>query len=382
MVNSKKLKILELTNYSAGGCGVWARAKQESQELSKKGYEVQIFSSNLEKGTNKIIPEIDKVEGIKIHRFPAKKLGGESFLFWFNKHAIQEAIEYSPDIIIVHSYRHLHTIKALKIRRILKKQGKSCKVFLVTHAPFAREKTRSFSEKLIVGMYDFFIGRNTLTKFDKVIMIANWEREFLINLGVKPDKIIYIPNGIPLEFFKIKINKEEKQKILFLGRISPIKNLEVLINALALIKNKKIKLEIVGPAEKDYLLGLKKLIENRDLNKQVTFSKPIYNIFEKIRKIDSARVFVLPSKSEGMPQSLIESMAREKLVIGSNILAIRELIENNVNGFLFESNSEEDLARKIDIALRKNNFKIKKQARKSVKVFSLNNTIKKIESLL
>ena len=42
----KKLKILELTNFSAGICGVWQRVKQESLELSKRGHTVIIFSSN------------------------------------------------------------------------------------------------------------------------------------------------------------------------------------------------------------------------------------------------------------------------------------------------------------------------------------------------
>ena len=40
------MKILELTNYTAGGCGVWARVKNEAELLSKRGYDVRIFSSN------------------------------------------------------------------------------------------------------------------------------------------------------------------------------------------------------------------------------------------------------------------------------------------------------------------------------------------------
>ena len=51
----KKLKILELCPYSAGGCGVWQRVKQESLELKKLGHDIKIFSSNFEKGTDKII---------------------------------------------------------------------------------------------------------------------------------------------------------------------------------------------------------------------------------------------------------------------------------------------------------------------------------------
>ena len=130
-MSKNKLKILEICPYSAGGCGVWARARQESLEFKKLGYEIRVFSSNIEKGTNKIVPYEEHLNGIKINRFPAKRLGGESFMFWLNNEAIEKALEYAPDVIICHTYRHLHTTKALKIRDSLIKQGKKCKIFLV-----------------------------------------------------------------------------------------------------------------------------------------------------------------------------------------------------------------------------------------------------------
>ncbi|MBI2057046.1 glycosyltransferase family 4 protein [Candidatus Pacearchaeota archaeon] len=248
----------------------------------------------------------------------------------------KEALDYSPDIIIAHNYRHLHTTKCLKIAKRLKEKGKKCKVFLVTHAPFERRLTRTFLQNLIVKFYDLFIGRKTINKFDKILAITKWELPYLLKLGAKKEKIIYSPNGISEEFFKQKKFKEDKNKILFLGRIAPIKNLEVLIKAMNLVKNKKILLEIAGPSEKNYFIKLKNLIQELKLNNRVKFSLPIYNLKEKIAKIDSCQIFVLPSKTEGMPQSLVEAMAREKIVIGSNSLAIRDLIKDGDNGFLFE----------------------------------------------
>lgn len=200
----------------------------------------------------------------------------------------------------------------------------------------------------------------------------------MLKLGAKKEKIIYSPNGISEEFFKQKKFKEDKNKILFLGRIAPIKNLEVLIKAMNLVKNKKILLEIAGPSEKNYFIKLKNLIQELKLNNRVKFSLPIYNLKEKIAKIDSCQIFVLPSKTEGMPQSLVEAMAREKIVIGSNSLAIRDLIKDGDNGFLFEFDAPKDLAEKINEALSQKNSEIKKQARKSVEHFSWDKVIKKI----
>lgn len=369
------MKILEVCPYSAGICGVWTRVFEESKRLSNLDFEMKIFSSNAVKGANKTAPAHEKIEGIEITRFPFKKLGGESFMSWnFEK----EALDYSPDIIIAHNYRHLHTTKCLKIAKRLKEKGKKCKVFLVTHAPFERRLTRTFLQNLIVKFYDLFIGRKTINKFDKILAITKWELPYLLKLGAKKEKIIYSPNGISEEFFKQKKFKEDKNKILFLGRIAPIKNLEVLIKAMNLVKNKKILLEIAGPSEKNYFIKLKNLIQELKLNNRVKFSLPIYNLKEKIAKIDSCQIFVLPSKTEGMPQSLVEAMAREKIVIGSNSLAIRDLIKDGDNGFLFEFDAPKDLAEKINEALSQKNSEIKKQARKSVEHFSWDKVIKKI----
>ncbi len=370
------MKILELCHFSVGICGVWQRVKQESELLSKLGHEVVVFSSNITKGTNEIASSEDKIGKVKIKRFPAKKLGGESFMKWNFE---EEALRFKPDVIIAHSYRHPHTTKALRVAEEI-----NCKVFLVTHAPFIEgNTTRSFLSKISVKFYDFFIASRTLNKFTKIIAITKWEINFLENLGVKREKIGYIPNGIPEKFFKRK-KAREVNKILFLGRISPIKNLETLILAMSLIKE-NIFLEIVGPAEKDYLSNLKKLIEKKELKKRIKFYKPIYNLNEKINKIDSCKIFVLPSIREAMPQSLIEAMSREKIVISSDNIGARDIIKENENGFLFKRENPLDLAEKINFILKMDKSsteKIKKEARKTVKKYKWSVLIKKLNNLL
>ena len=374
------MKILELADYSAGICGVWARAREESVRLSSEGHEVKVFSSNLTKGNNEIAKREDKIGKLQILRFPTKKLGGESFMSWDFE---QEALKFKPDVIIAHSYRHPHTLKALKIAKKLKREGKRCKLFLVTHAPFGRSETRSLISKMVVWYYDKFIAPRYINKFDKVIAITKWEIPYLLDLGLKRDKIEYIPNGIPEEFFKIKKTGKIENKMLFLGRISPIKGIETAIAAIPLVGDKKMIFEIVGPAEKDYLARLKTLIRTLGIEKRVIFSGPVYNTKEKIKKIDSAKVFVLPSKSEGMPQGLIEAMARGKIVIASNIPASRDLIINGKNGFLFKVGDEKELAEKINASFEntKRNNEMGKLASMSVKQFKWSKVINKIENL-
>ena len=373
------MRILEICPFSAGICGVWIRAFEESRRLSKLGHEVRIFSSNFVKGKNEKAKKEEIIKGLSVKRFNAFKLGGESFMYWnFEK----EALAYEPQVIIAHNYRHLHTTKAIKIAEKLRKEGKSCKVYLVTHAPFVEGNiTRSFVSTLFVNLYDYFIGLRKINKFDKIFAISKWEVPYLLKLGAEKNKIKYIPNGIPAEFFEQKKAKEEN-KIIFLGRIAMKKKIETLIEAIPLIKDKKITLEIIGPADEEYFNYLKSLVNKLALEKKVFFKIPIYDIREKIRKIDSGKIYVLPSRVEGMPQSLIEAMARSKIVIGSNSVAIRDLIKNGKNGYLFEFDNPRDLANKIDLAILSKNNEIGNRARKSVEKFSWNKVIREIEKAI
>ncbi len=152
-----------------------------------------------------------------------------------------------------------------------------------------------------------------------------------------------------------------------------------------MLKDKKIKLEIVGPSEGNYLAKLKDLVDKLGLRNRIIFLPPIYDIKEKIRKVDSCRIFVLSSKREAMPQSLIEAMAREKIVIGSHNLGVIDLVDDGKNGFIFRIGDARDLAEKIDLVLNKKNYETKKiaeNAKKSVEQFSWDKIIKKMERLL
>ncbi|MBX4196774.1 glycosyltransferase family 4 protein [Candidatus Pacearchaeota archaeon] len=367
------MRILEVTNYSAGACGVGARAKHEAMLLAKKGYYVRLFSSNSVKGSTETAPAEEMFHEVKITRFPAVKLGGESFMSWdYSK----EALEFKPDIIIAHSYRHSHTTKALEIG---KKIG--AKVFLVTHAPFVKGNiTRGFFAKIAVWFYDTFKGPKILNGFDKVIAISQWEIPYLKKLGVHDDKIVYIPNGIPDEFFT-KPKKPQRSKILFFGRISPIKDLETLIEAVKMMKN-KVRVEIVGPAEEEYRKRLQSLIDAYGLQKDIVFGDAIYSIKEKIEKMDSASIFVLPSKREAMPQALIEAMARERIVVASYNQGTADIIDNEVNGYLFEVGNAAALAHRLDNAIINPIKGMAENARRSVDQFRWSRLLGKIEKTI
>lgn len=368
------MKILEITNYTSGGCGVGNRVISESKILASKGHKVTIFSTNIVKGTNKLCPSYEKLDGVEIKRFHANKLGGESYMLWnFEK----EAIKLKPDVIIVHAYRHIHTTKALKLSKSL-----NCKIFLVTHAPFDRSSSRSILGRFAVKMYDLLVGKNTLKKFSKVITITKWERKYLENLGLSNKNLIYIPNGIDKDFFKpINLKKINKNpQIVYLGRISPIKQIETLILASSYLMIKSI---IIGPAEENYLKKLHDLVKSSNSKSEII--NKIYDRKEQIKILDFSDIFVLPSKSEGLPQTLLEAMARGKIVVASDSLATRDVIRNQKNGFLYKNGDPKSLAatlKLINSLTDRQIKKIRKDARKTAEDYKWGNLLKKINSLI
>jgi len=373
-----KVKILELCHFSSGVCGVWSRVSQEARMLSDKGYEVNVFSSNSVKGSKKIVPSKDKIGNVKISRFPSIKLGGESFMYW---NCFSEALKYSPDVIIAHVYRHPHTTLALKIKKALMKSGKNCIVFLVSHAPFnADNSERGILSSISVKFYDKFIGNRVLNKFDKILTISNWEINYLLRIGARKDKLFYLPNGVSSEFFKSNYKMGNPNKILFLGRIAPVKNLEAIIGILPKI-DKRYILELVGPTEKSYSTKLRLLAKKLGMEKRTIFSPPIYKLKEKIAKLDSSLFFILPSKREGMPQSLIEAMSRGRICIGSNVDGIKDLIKNNKNGFILDSPWDKKLNNILSLSSKKLNI-ISNNARSFAHRFNWNIIIYKLDKLI
>ncbi|MBM3206796.1 glycosyltransferase family 4 protein [Candidatus Pacearchaeota archaeon] len=322
------MKILELTTFSAGGCGVWRRVQQEATLLASRGHQVTVFSTNRVKGEPGTAEEEEKQGKVVIKRFPAWKLGGESYMHW---NCLSDILTLKPDVIIAHSYRHTHTHIALQAKKKL-----GCKVFLVTHAPFGRENSRGLFGNLAVSFYDTFRGPQKLKQFDGIFTIAHWEEPYLEKLGVPKEKLTYLPNGIDTAFFSKTKTGSGNDALLFLGRIAPIKQIETVLEALSSLPlSKRIPFTIVGPGELSYTTHLRSLISKLGLSDMVTLTDTSYTATEARTWLDSHRYFILPSKSEGMPQALVEAMARGRVVIGSNNSGNTELIQSEQNGFLY-----------------------------------------------
>lgn len=154
------------------------------------------------------------------------------------------------------------------------------------------------------------------------------KKEFARKL--KNSKIHLIPNGVDTNLFR-KINQKLKHKftVLYIGRLERQKNLENLIKALSNFRGTKAVFCGQGS------LKNKLKAQAGKLKVDLTIKSPID--YQKIpQAMSAADVFVIPSIEEGNPKILLEAMACQKAVIGSNVKGIKEIIADNYNGLLTE----------------------------------------------
>ena len=130
-------------------------------------------------------------------------------------------------------------------------------------------------------------------------------------------------------------------KLLYVGRLSPEKNISTLIHALKMVKNRNTTLTLVGDGEERETLET--LVLQLGLKNRVTFLKGRFDVNAVYQKHDA---LVLPSRHEGLGIVILEAFSHNMPVIGSNVEGVAELLSDG-RGILFECGNSDDLAKKI-----------------------------------
>lgn len=179
-------------------------------------------------------------------------------------------------------------------------------------------------------------------------------------IGVPPDKIRVIYNGVDVRKFSAVANSElERLRRVFAisdqdfvvtlpGRLAAEKNHICLVKAVEYLGSARGRMKVLFVGNELDLLLKQRLIgeiKQRSLGDHFIFA----GLQDDMAAIYAlSNVVVLPSLWESFPNVLLEAMAASRPVIASNISDNRKLIEHGVNGFLFASNDERELANCLD----------------------------------
>lgn len=156
-----------------------------------------------------------------------------------------------------------------------------------------------------------------------------------------------LKNPLTEEFIKPLYEGPRDKTIISVGRLDENKNQQMLIRAFAEIEKVHPDYKLILYGDGDKRDELEKLVEKLGIKDKVEMPGNINNISSRIQK---AGIFALTSKTEGMPNALLEAM-----VLGIPSISVdcpcggpKDIIDSGVNGFLIQRNNIEELVEKIN----------------------------------
>jgi len=266
--------------------------------LTKKGHDVHIFTTNFPE--NKLV---DKKFGATIHRYNFFKFINEPVFNFYN-----DLKKFDPDVVhIQYPAPWCHFLSLIYCLRHKKK--------LVT----------TYHAKPISSIFAKIGGQI----YDKLILFPFANKQKIVYtysaLGRKLKDSSVIPTGIDEKRFK-KVNMKKEFDLIYVGRIVDYKRIEWLLEA---AKELNLKVAVVGPGP--YLDTLKQIA--KDLKVNATFFGRVDNT--KVHELyQKSKIYVLPSKSEGMPLTIPEALACGAVVMASRVGGIPDILEDR---FLFDN---------------------------------------------
>jgi len=199
-----------------------------------------------------------------------------------------------------------------------------------------------------------FWKRNNLYKriFEdqNIITISKDTEKNLLTL-LSPKKIQTIYNPFDLknisQYARETINLPEEDYMIQIGKGIKVKRQDILLEAFSKIKDKSIKLLLLGTEENREIL---ELIEKFNINKnRIIFHSFITNPYPYIK---NAKMLIMSSDREGLPRVIVESLTLRTPVVSTDCdTGPREILVDELKPYLAKVNDPDDLADKIDLAL-------------------------------
>jgi len=164
---------------------------------------------------------------------------------------------------------------------------------------------RYFSESFLKSLFVNFYSKKyfkILKSFPlKLIVLSNFQKNYLENLGIKNTKVSILPNPIDISSEHISNYNSESETVIFAGRLVETKGVEEILKIWSKIDTKNLILEIVGPSDEKNSLFVNYSSE------KIKFIGELNNNEVK-RKIKTSRAVITATKLlEGQPRVLLEA---------------------------------------------------------------------------
>lgn len=187
--------------------------------------------------------------------------------------------------------------------------------------------------------------QHLVNSVDAVIVLCDWTRQVLVRNGVDTKKIVLSRHGIYWTDDQEDTASNPKDlcnqplRVAFLGRLAPLKGVDILVNAIRQLQDIPISLDcyaiVQNVHESEYQQQVIRLVQH---DKRINFLPSIANdqVIHTLKQYD---ILAVPSQwFETGPLVVLESFAAGVPVLGSDLGGIAELVHNQVDGLLVQHN--------------------------------------------
>lgn len=310
------MKIVIINNGLAGG-GIERASTSMANQFAKWKHEVYIVALYKSKHFLPLEPAIQFIEPQKWSD------GNRSYVLYMMKYVRKCIKQIAPDTILAYNeWTNPYVLLAL--------HGLKYPIYV----------SDRMSPLMPVPLLTRILKRIFYKKASGIIAQTQFAKKIISsNNNVK--RIRVIPN--PVNVINV-IPCPKKNIIVTVGRLTKEKGHKYLIEAFAKIKHSNWQLSIVGDGNQKN--SLQELAKKLGIDDRIIFHGHLLNF---VKQLSEARIFVLPSLSEGFPNAVIEAMSVPLPCIATRCTqAMDELIEDGINGILIKKEDSDILAMAID----------------------------------
>jgi len=324
-----------------------------AKEATNLGNDVVVYTTDLDFANNantfnKNLPRKEIMDNFTIKR---SHVWFRINLFFLNPGIYFQMMKDSPDIIHTIGIRSFQSFiativaKKKKIPLVISDQGG-----LTTHPDLKSGGIfKKILYKLQVPMINFIINNSTK------ISVANEYEKNIFEKFNQTSKIEIIRNGINLETMKTKTDDFKKKHgisfpfVLFIGRFSKVKGIDILLHAIKILKDRpeleNIRFVIMG-VDFGFQNQMIQMIDDFGIKEKIhLITNPSRE--DVIAAYSESEFLVLPSRWELSPLTPLEGFAFKKPVISTNVHGIPSTITDRKNGILVKNEDFHELAEAI-----------------------------------
>ncbi len=338
----------------SGGMNVYIR--ELSREMGRRAHTMDVFTRRIDSGTPEITVIDERTRVIQIDAGPPEEGKGSlaRHLREFSEGvlAFQQRQGRTYDLVHSHYWLSGHVGQDLK-------DAWDVPHVIMFHTLGEAKNRHHPSEN--EPAYRIDGERLVAQNVDRVVCAGEGEKEMLTSLyGVPAHRIVVVPCGVDIDEFqpldrarvRVELGLEGEQPIvLFVGRIEPLKGIDVLLRAVAQIES-SFRLLVVGGDSKD--AGRKReltaLASRLGVRAQVSFLDavphdrlPLY--------YNAADICVVPSYYESFGLVAVEAMACGVPVVASRVGGLKETVQDGQTGYLVPWHCPEPFAERLEMLL-------------------------------